>query len=177
MGFGLGSFRFGGSDSKSDTTNNTDNSNVGGGMLENSQAGAIKGDNNTISFLDGGAINDAFSFGKTAFNTSLEEMRRNSESAFNFADDSSRRSYDFANNSLSQIATNNNSAFSTIKDVVGQAFGATNNSLREIRTNNDQALGFARQVANSEGSQGVEALISILPMLAIVGGLAYVLKK
>ena len=78
------------------------------------------------------------------------------------------------------IVTDHNAvsgAFEFGKSVLEQATGSVNNSLAEIRKNNEQALDFARQVGNSEQSQIADSLVKALPLIVVVGGIAYVFKK
>lgn len=61
------------SSSKSKTESNPVNTNI---ALSDIEGIAIAGDSNTVSVLDGGAISEAFDFGKLAFNFAQEANGR-----------------------------------------------------------------------------------------------------
>jgi hypothetical protein len=140
---------FGGGNSS--TANNTQNTSVNNSVAKEIASGAqalgVAGDDNTVSFLDGGAIAGSFAFGKNAIDT----LDKNSEYAFDFVGASQNSALKFASNALDEATKSNNQSTA-------------------------QALNFATNAAKTAEQQTTAKLVGYIPIIAVVGGLIFLLK-
>jgi len=84
----------------------------------------------------------------------------------NFADIASERGFDAMGNALSFADTANDRSLNVIDDVINFAKDA-----------NNKALAFANNASKSDEDQGLEKIAGYIPLMVVVGGVAYMFKK
>ena len=179
MGFGS----IGGSKSSKRTTNNNDNRAL---MAAGNTGQAVMGEGNTVfvNRLDGGAIGDAFEFGKSALAANIQS----SNSAFEYASSANRDAINFASDSMSFTGGVTDRAFDAVDQSSSQAFqfvsGAFDSALEHSEaaraesfnavSESNKRIDEAYAGYRASGRESAAESLSIIKVLALLVGVGVV---